>query len=63
MLYSLLDVVEGLEENELETEQFLSLATDKCPEETLRAIYSGLSVLVKLASRQPTLKSEVITFN
>jgi hypothetical protein len=53
-------VVEELDGRQLETDAFLLLASEKCSEEKLRVVFSGLMTLIRMAIRQPSLKSEML---
>ena len=57
--YLYIVVVQGLEDNTLETDALLSVDPDKLHEEDVRIVYCGLLVILKLALKQKTLKQEV----
>lgn len=52
-------VVQYLETEDGEEEQLSGLQSDKCTQEMLRAIFSGMHSVLSAALRQPGLKVEV----
>lgn len=52
-------VVQYVESGSGEEEQLAALHSDKCPQETVRAIFSGMYTILSAALRQPNLKQEV----
>jgi len=53
--------VQYLETGVLEEELFLKMTSAKLTEDNLRILFAAIMVLLRLALRQPTLKSEVTT--